>query len=117
MHATTELLKTFSLFKALKDSELDSLCATSKVMRFARRGVVLSAGSEENKICMLFEGRLQGVDFTIDGREVGLYFVEPGDYCGELNIFESKSQPEHIIALNSVVVVLINAGVVREVAS
>ena len=117
MHATTELLKTFSLFKALKDSELDSLCATSKVMRFARRGVVLSAGSEENKICMLFEGRLQGVDFTIDGREVGLYFVEPGDYCGELNIFESKSQPEHIIALNSAVVVLINAGVVREVAS
>ena len=35
--------------KALRDSELESLCATSKVMRFARRGVVLSAGSEENK--------------------------------------------------------------------
>ena len=117
MRATTELLKTFKLFRNLGDSELERLCVTSSVVRVARRGVVLSAGSDENKVALLFEGRLQGVDFTIDGREVGLYFVEQGDYCGELNIFESKSQPEHIIALNSVVVVLINADVVREVAS
>ena len=24
---------------------------------------------------------MQGVDFTIDGREVGLCFVEPGEFC------------------------------------
>jgi CRP-like cAMP-binding protein len=65
---------------------------------------------------MLFEGRLQGVDFTIDGKEVGLYFVEAGDYCGELCVFEPGTQPEHVIALNSVVAVLFPAETIREVA-
>lgn len=65
---------------------------------------------------MLFDGRLQGIDFTIDGKEVGLYFVEPGDYCGELCVFDSGSQPEHVISLNSSVVVLFASETIREVA-
>ena len=35
--------------------------------------------------CYLFEDGFRH-NFTIDGKEVGLYFVEPGDYCGELCI-------------------------------
>ena len=65
---------------------------------------------------MLFEGRLQGIDFTIDGKEVGLYFVEPGDYCGELCVFDFGPQPEHVIALNSAVVILFSAETIRAVA-
>jgi CRP-like cAMP-binding protein len=53
----------------------------------------------------LFEGRLQGVDFTLDGREVGLYFVEPGDFCGELSLFDYGSQPEFVIVLTAAVVI------------
>ena len=84
--------------------------------RYSRRAVLLSAGTKENRVCMLFEGRLQGIDFTIDGKEVGLYFVEAGDYCGELCAFDSGAQPEHVIALNSAVVVLFPAETIREVA-
>ena len=116
MQATPELLRTFGLFKTLSDSDLEFLCSNSAVKRYERRAVILQANVNENRVCMLFEGRLQGIDFTIDGREVGLYFVEPGDYCGELCVFDFGPQPEHVIALNSVVVLLFTAETIREVA-
>ena len=116
MHATLDLLRTFGLFKTVSDSDLEYLCSKSIVRRYERRAVILKAGVSENKICMLFEGRLQGVDFTIDGKEVGLYFVEPGDYCGELCVFDSGLQPEHVISLNSSVVVIFSSETIREVA-
>jgi len=116
MLATIDLLRTFSLFKALSDSDLGFLCSHSRVKRYERRAVILQAGITENKVCMLFEGRLQGIDFTIDGKEVGLYFVEPGDFCGELCVFDSGTQPEHVISLNSSVVVIFSAEAIREVS-
>ena len=116
MLATPDLLKKFSLFKSASLEDLELLCAHSVVERHARRSVILNAGVRENRVCLLFEGRLQGVDFTIDGKEVGLYFVEPGDYCGELCVFDKGTQPEHVIALNASVVVLISAPVIQDVA-
>ena len=116
MQATLELLRTFGLFKSLTDTDLEFLCAHSNLKRYERRAVILEAGVNKNKVCMLFDGRLQGIDFTIDGREVGLYFVEPGDYCGELCVFDSGTQPEHVIALNSSVVVIFSADTIRDVA-
>lgn len=116
MQATPDLLKTFDLFKELSNSDFELLCSQSVVNRFGRRAVVLKAGVIENRVCMLFEGRLQGIDFTIDGKEVGLYFVEPGDYCGELCVFDSGKQPEHVISLNAAVVVMFSAEIIRDVA-
>ena len=116
MLVTPELLKTFSLFENLGAEDLSYLAQKSQIERFARRAVILNAGTQEDRVCFLFEGRLQGVDFTIDGREVGLYFVDPGDYCGELSVFDSGAQPEYVIALNSAVVVFVPVEPLREVA-
>ncbi|MDF1621967.1 MAG: Crp/Fnr family transcriptional regulator [Pseudohongiella nitratireducens] len=115
MLVTPELLSAFPSLKLLPDPTLSQLAQQASVKRFARRGVVLNAGEQEDAICFLFEGRLQGVDFTIDGREVGLYFVEPGDFCGELGMFDDGPQPEHVIALTAAMVVFIPLSVLREV--
>ena len=117
MLVTPELLSTFPLFKPLGEEDLSYLARRSQSGKFARRAVVLNTGPQEDRVCFLFEGRLQGVDFTIDGREVGLYFVDPGDFCGELSVFDTGTQPEYVIALNSAVVVFVPAGVLREVAA
>ena len=116
MLATPELLRTFQLFHELEAEDIEYLCSKSAVERHERRSVILNAGVTENRVCMLFEGKLQGVDFTIDGKEVGLYFVDPGNYCGELCVFDPGIQTEHVIALNSSVVVLFAAETIRSVA-
>lgn len=115
MAVTPELLSSFLLLKTLPKDLLAQLAQQSSLRKFARRAIVLNAGVREDHICFLFEGRLQGVDFTIDGREVGLYFVEPGDFCGELGLFDEGSQPEYIIALTPVVVVNMPVESIKEV--
>lgn len=112
---TPELLSTFPILKPLPHETLSQLAALSTLRKFARRGIVLNAGIREEAVCFLFEGRLQGVDFTIDGREVGLYFVEPGDFCGDLGLFDHGTQPEYVIALTAAVTVFIPMDSLREV--
>lgn len=112
-----ELLKKFSLFKNLCEGDLDFLCAHAKIERYSRRAVLLQPGANENMVCLVFEGKLQGIDFTIDGKEVGLYFVEANDYCGELAVFDPGFQPEYVIALTPSLVVLIKAEALGEVAT
>jgi len=116
MLVTPELLSSFPSLKPLPRPALEQLAQQSNVSKFARRGVVLSANKHEENVCFLFEGRLQGVDFTIDGREVGLYFVEPGDFCGELTMFDSGPQPEFVIALTAAVVVFVPVESLRATA-
>ena len=55
--------------------------------------------------------------FPIDGREVGIYFVDKGDYCGELCIFDNGVNPEHVIALNSSSVVFVPTNLLRDIAT
>jgi CRP/FNR family cyclic AMP-dependent transcriptional regulator len=115
MVVTPQLLSFFPLLKSLSEGTLMQLSQQATVEKFARRAVVLNAGIQENRICFLFEGRLQGVDFTVDGREVGLYFVEPGDFCGELGLFDYGTQPEYVIVLSPAVVVSVPLPALREV--
>ncbi|MDA9901300.1 Crp/Fnr family transcriptional regulator [Gammaproteobacteria bacterium] len=115
MDVTQELLKNFPILKALTDKDLENLARYSVIRKFRRREIVLAAGKREENLCFLFEGRLQGVDFTIDGREVGLYFVEPGEFCGELSLFDDEAQVEHVIALTPIVAVSIPVEKIRAV--
>lgn len=113
MVVTPELLRSFSILKTLADDDLLALAQQSALRKFSRRAIVLNAGEKEEHVCLLFEGRLQGVDFTIDGREVGLYFVQPGEFCGELALFDQGPQPEHVIALTPSVVVFVPMNSLR----
>lgn len=115
MVVTPELLSTFPILKPLPGPVLEQLAPQCVMQRHARRGIVLNAGVRESFLCFLFEGRLQGVDFTIDGREVGLYFIEPGDFCGELPLFDDGPQPEYVIALTSAMVVSVPMVPLREI--
>jgi CRP/FNR family cyclic AMP-dependent transcriptional regulator len=114
MAVTPELLSTFPILRSLPEAVLSALASQSVMRKFARRGIVLEAGKRDEYVCFLFEGRLQGVDFTIDGREVGLYFIEPGDFCGELVLFDDGVQPEFVIALTPVVTVFMPRDILRE---
>jgi len=115
MLVTPALLRSFPLLKPLSEATLEHLASVSTIQKYARRAVVLNAGVRESQVPFLFEGRLQGVDFTVDGREVGLYFVEPGDFCGELGLFDQDPQPDYVIVLSPAVVVQVPIEALREV--
>ena len=98
MAISIALLKAFELFKELPDPLLEKLASQSHLADYAKRQVVLEARANSESVFLLFEGRLQGIDFTLDGKEVGLYFIEPGDIFGEISLFDQSIQNEVIIA-------------------
>lgn len=99
MPITPAVLQNFPLLRDVPHETLVRLAAGMNERSFARREVVIKKGDPGNVLGLLIEGRLQGVDFTVDGREVGLYFVEPNDYFGELSVIDGLPRPEFIIAV------------------
>jgi len=91
------------------------LTPCSRLVSINRRGVLYQMGDKSEQVYFLFEGRLQGVDFTLDGREVGLFFVEPKDYCGELGLFDRGPQSETVIATVKSMVLAVPSDELRSI--
>lgn len=94
-----QILQNFSLLRDLPAGTLGPLSERMTERTFARREVVIKKDDPPQALCFLIEGRLQGVDFTVDGREVGLYFVSPNDYFGELSVIDGRPRTEFVIAV------------------
>ena len=94
----TSLLQQFSLLRHLPAATLQQLADHSALRPFARREVVLDKVTPVESLFFLLEGRLQATDFTLDGKEVGLYFVEEGQYFGEIAMLDGLPYPEIVIA-------------------
>lgn len=93
------ILQELALLRGLPREDLARLGEQMTIRELARREVAFNKGEPGHALCFLLEGRLQAVDFTVDGREVGLYFVDSGDYFGELAVIDAKPQPEFMIAV------------------
>jgi CRP/FNR family cyclic AMP-dependent transcriptional regulator len=98
MPVSVQLLSQFPLLQSLPLERLESLSAQMSLRSFPRRGMVMSKDLPAQELGFLVEGRLQGVDFTVDGRSVGLYFVDAGDYFGELSLVDGKPPSEFVVA-------------------
>lgn len=99
MPITPNQLQQLALLRDFPTSAVGELAAAAVERRLTRREVVLNKGESLKFFPLLAEGRLQGIDFTLDGREVGLYFVGPGETFGELAVIDRQPMAETVIAL------------------
>jgi CRP-like cAMP-binding protein len=114
MPVSIQLLSRFPLLQPLSREALEPLSRAMTLREFARRGVVIAKDNPVVDLGFLVEGRLQGVDFTVDGRSVGLYFVDPGDYFGELPLVDGNPPAEHVMAVVKSTVAFLEARAARE---
>jgi CRP-like cAMP-binding protein len=81
------------------DAETLTQVAAALQIRSVDRGHhVLHKGSTGDHLLFLLSGRLQAVDLTEDGREIGLSFLAPGDYFGELSIIDGLPRSASVVA-------------------
>jgi CRP-like cAMP-binding protein len=107
------LLQQFSLMRLFSTDALAALAAHSSTHTFSKREVVLAKEKPSPSLMFLLEGRLQAVDFTLDGREVGLHFIEEGQYFGEISVLDGLPSPEVVIANKKSQVVMVPARDIR----
>lgn len=93
------VLKGLPLLSNLPQVTISHLAQQAVERGFSKREIVLQKNNTATSLGFLLEGRLQGVDFTMDDREVGLYFINPGDYFGEVAIIDGCPQPEFVTAV------------------
>ncbi len=107
------LLQQFSLMRLFTPDALTALAAYSSTHTFSKREVVLAKDKPSSSLMFLLEGRLQAIDFTMDGREVGLHFIEEGQYFGEISVLDGLPSPEVVIATKKSQVVMVPARDIR----
>jgi CRP/FNR family transcriptional regulator, cyclic AMP receptor protein len=93
------ILQGLRLFDSLPLEKVAELAASMTERKVERRQVVIKRGEADAGLGFLIEGRLQTVNFTLDGREVGLDFIGQGDFFGELSVIDGEPAPEYIIAV------------------
>lgn len=93
------ILQGLRLLETLPQAQLAALAQVMSERRVERREVVIKRGDDEGALGFLIEGRLQTVDFTLDGREVGLHFVHERDFFNELALIDGAPAAEYVIAV------------------
>jgi CRP/FNR family cyclic AMP-dependent transcriptional regulator len=107
------LLQQFNLMRLFPTDALAALATHSSTHAFSKREVVLAKDKPSSSLMFLLEGRLQAIDFTLDGREVGLHFIEEGQYFGEISVLDGLPSPEVVIATKKSQVVMVPARDIR----
>lgn len=109
--------RTLPLLDGLPEPELARVAGLMSEQIFARREVILKKNEPGSALCFLIDGRLQAVDFTLDGREVGLFFIEARQIFGELALVDDGPQPEFVISLARSRVAMLPAAHARDLLS
>ena len=107
-------LDEIPLLAELGLAERQRIAGVVRPIALSKRQIVIEKASQSQGLWILLNGRLQGIDYTIDGREVGLYFIDPKQFFGELALIDSQPHPEHIIATAPSEVLLIPTAVCRD---
>lgn len=115
MPVAISALTRLPLLSHLPQVTVTHLAQHAQVHTYSKREVVLHKGASGQSLNFLLDGRLQGVDFTADAREVGLYFVQPGDFFGEVAVVDNRPQPEYVTALIRSQVISIGKDLIRPV--
>lgn len=93
-----DLLCQLPLFAGMPQRELADLCAYCRVEQHETDATIFFQGDETDRLWLLNSGRLKMVHHEIDGREVILEIIEPGEMFGGATIFLDE-HPATAIAL------------------
>ena len=91
-------LQNIPLLKGVDQATLERLVPFLEFRNFARGGFVLHKGGSGDHLLFLLSGRLQAVDVSEEGREIGLSIIVPGDYFGDLAVIDGSPRSASVVA-------------------
>lgn len=103
-------LQNIPLLSGLDQTILKQLGISMHFRKVEKGDYVIHKGSGGDYLLFLLAGRLRVVDLTEDGREIGLSFLSPGDYFGELSIIDGLPRSASVIATEVSLIALLPAA-------
>lgn len=97
--AGTGFIRTIPLFAGLTPDEADTVEHMVIRKRFSRGQVVLFEKDTSNYMYIVFSGKVRVVQLSREGKERILAMHKRGDYFGELALFDGKTSPATVVAM------------------
>ncbi len=94
-----ELLNQQALFRDLPRPLLEEIAGHVRMQEFGKRDFVIHKGGPGDSLLMLFTGRLQVISMSDEGKEVGINFIEPGDYFGEIALIDGGQRSASVVSV------------------
>ncbi len=91
-------LDKIPLLEGVNAQRIAQMAAALQLRKVGRGTAVLNKGGTGDYLLFCLTGRLQAVDLTEDGREVGLNFLTPGNFFGELSIIDGLPRSATVVA-------------------
>ena len=87
--------------EGLDEETLTTVARLMSSRSYLSHDFVLRKGDVAEHLAFLLEGKLQVVDSTADGREIGLHFIMPGAYFGELSVIDGEPRSASVISVKT----------------
>lgn len=92
-------LRKFTFFSALSDVQLKKISSTLQIRHVEPNEVICHKGEKSEELYLVISGRLQVIEITEDGREIGLNYIESGSLMGELSVIDGLPRSADIVAI------------------
>jgi CRP/FNR family transcriptional regulator, cyclic AMP receptor protein len=99
-HVSTALLRNVPLLSVLGENELALLTRVVTRKPFARSSLILGAGDPTDSLYILISGRIKVFMSDLDGREVILSILGPGEFFGEMGLIDNSPRSANVVALD-----------------
>ena len=97
-HNLADLVGKIGLLKDLSATDLEKTTGFLQFREAEKGDAILQKGSPGDHLLFLLRGKLQVLDVSEDGREIGLNFLNVGDYFGELSVLDGLPRSANVVA-------------------
>lgn len=104
---TLRKLGALPLLAGVDRATLQRIAGAMTWREVKKKEPVLFKGSPGDHLLFLIQGRLQVLDVTESGREIGLNLLNAGDYFGELSIIDNEPRSASVVAMDKSLVALL----------
>lgn len=94
-----EALRRQRLLARLSDAELEALIPQLRLLKAEKGSIIVSKGGPGDALFMVLSGSLQVVNLNEEGREIGLNFLNSGDFFGELSVIEDAPRSASVVSI------------------
>ncbi len=94
-----EQLRKIPLLEDLDDSAGKALIVNMRYVAYSKGNYAVRKGEQNEDLFFLLSGRLLVVDEASDGRQLGLGFLTPGDFFGELSVIDGLPRSASVMAV------------------
>lgn len=104
-----ECIRIVPIFNHLEDHQMDMIAASAKKLDLKKGELLFRAGEEDNTLYIINSGKVRIYRLSESGKEQLVRILNPGDFTGELAIFQPGSIHENYAeALQNTSICLIN---------